>query len=187
MRYLILTLIITGLSLLKTPMVLAQDIAGSSARLQYLSLAYKTNNSSQNLYRLKKTMKQVLNKYNSPLVEEVDNFIYVCVKYKLDCYLLPSIAGLESTFGRFIYPNSFNPFGWGGGYIMFSSWKEGIETVAAGLRKNYIDRGAENLWSIGRIYSESPTWALRVQHFINEFKAEEEKLPLFLDENTVEL
>ncbi len=186
MKQLILSLIITGFLLLLPSFVFAYDVAGDSARLKYLSLAQKTDN-SQNLYPIKRAIKQVLEKYNSPLVEEVDNFVFACVTYQLNCYLLPSIAGLESTFGRFIYPNSYNPFGWGGGYIIFSSWKEAIEEVASGLRNNYINRGADNLWSIGRIYSESPTWASRVQFFINQFTLEEEKILLFLEKNSVKL
>lgn len=187
MKYLTLLLTITGLLFLKTGYVLAEDIAGSSARLSSLSYIQKKDNDFKNLYRYKKAIKQVLTRYNSPLVDEVDNFVNACITYRIDCYLLPSIAGLESTFGRYIFPSSYNPFGWGGGYIMFSSWAEAIDTVASGLRANYFNRGADNLWSIGRIYSESPTWASRVQYFIDQFKLEEEKIPLFLSENEVKL
>lgn len=187
MKYLSLLLIITGYLFIKINIVLAQEIAGNSARLNYLSFVQKNNTDLKNLARAKKAIKKVLARYNSPLIGEVDNFINACITYRFDCYLLPSIAGLESTFGQYIYPSSYNPFGWGGGYIIFSSWKEAIETVALGLRENYFNKGADNLKSIGRIYSESPTWADRVQYFINQFKLEEEELPLFLGENEVKL
>lgn len=181
----IILLTVIFLSLAKTSY--AQSIAGSSARLQSLTYRQYANLSINKIYRIKKAMKYIFEKYHSPLVSEIDTFILACQTYKLDCYLLPSIAGLESTFGRFIYPASYNPFGWGGGYIIFSDWKKGIETAAAGLRENYLNQGASTIWSIGRIYSESPTWATRVQYFINEFNRQEENLPLFLEENSVEL
>ncbi len=187
MKNLILLLIITGLFYFKTPLVLAGSVAENSAQLQYLLKTRELKSSIQNSYGIKKAIKEVLKKYNSPLIGEVDNFVNVCAKYKIDCYLLPAIAGLESTFGHFIYPGSYNPFGWGGGYIIFSSWSEAIEKVGAGLRYNYLNQGVANLWSIGKIYSESPSWAIRVQYFINQFAQEEEKILLFFSKNSVQL
>jgi hypothetical protein len=122
-------------------------------------------------------IKKILNKYNSPLVSISDTFIVNCVKYNLDCYLLPAIAGLESTFGHYIYNNSYNPFGWGGGYIIFKDWKEGIEIVARGLKQNYIDKGANDIYKIGKIYAPpSKTWAYKVDFFMKEFYNEELKI-----------
>lgn len=153
-----------------------EKVSGESAGIS--TGAEITNSVSQtNVLMVKKTViKKVLNRYNSPLAENADDFLRVCAKYNLDCYLLPAIAGLESTFGKFIYPNSFNPFGWGRGYMMFANWGEGIETVGRGLRENYINRGAQNTAQIGRIYSESPTWAIRVDILKKQFYNEEEKL-----------
>lgn len=122
-------------------------------------------------------IKRILYKYNSPLIATVDSFINACINYNLDCYLLPSISGIESMFGQFIYPNSYNPFGWGGGYIIFKDWDEGIETVAKGLKENYIDKGAVNLSQIGKIYAPpSNTWAYKVDFFRKEFYNEELKI-----------
>jgi hypothetical protein len=165
----------------------AADVAGSSAQMQLTAMNIKRADNTAKIYRTKIVMKKVLERYNSPMVSEVDSFINACQKYDLDCYLLPSIAGLESTFGQFIWPNSYNAFGWGGGYIMFDNWDQGIDTVAKGLRENYINRGANNIYEIGHIYSESPTWAVRVDNLMSQFKKEEDKLPLFLSENKVEL
>lgn len=187
MKSLFLFVVITGFFFLRINLVFANEMAEDSARLNQLSALQKNENELKKLYRYKKAIKQVFTKYHSPLVTEVDHFLTACITYKIDCYLLPSIAGTESTFGRYIYPSSHNPFGWGGGYTMFSSWKEAIETVALNLRKNYYNKGADNLWAIGQIYSESPTWSTQVQYFINQFKMEEEKLPLFLNENEVKL
>jgi len=181
MKHLILILVITGLFLFKTTAILAENVSGQSATL--VSRAENTNS----LLNKKLAIKIVLKKYDSPLVDEVDSFIQACEKYDLDCYLLPSIAGLESTFGRYILANSYNPFGWGGGRIVFANWSEGIESVAKGLKENYLNRGALTVNQIGRIYSESPTWAPRVSWFIKQFENEELKLSLLSREFPVKL
>jgi hypothetical protein len=184
----LITIILSFIIFLRTvTFVYADPVAGSSAAIKIDKVINVTQNTfdSNKIYKIKKAMNKVLNKYNSPLVNNIDSFVDACATYKLDCYLLPSIAGLESTFGRFILPQSYNPFGWGGGMIMFKNWDEGIMTVAHGLRNNYLNKGADNLEDIGYIYSESPTWSPRVQSFINEFNNEEKKLELFLSMNPV--
>lgn len=127
------------------------------------------------------TIKNVLEKKNAPLSVEASSFTDTCFKYEIDCYLLPSISGLESSFGRFTASNSYNPFGWGGGYIYFESWRHGIDKVGAGLRKGYYDKGLTNPYLIGPVYAESPTWAVRVSSFIAQFKSEEENTIKQLD------
>jgi len=167
--------------------------AGRSAYISYKKILYTPSNdfllssiNGQFFYK-KYTIKKVLEKYNSPLVDNVDDFIKVCFDHEIDCYFLPAIAGLESTFGNYILPNSFNPFGWGGGYIVFKSWSEGINKVAYGLKNNYLNRGLKNVEEIGSVYSESPNWAERVNFFINEFKKEEENLRLYFEKNELKL
>ncbi len=183
----ILLILITGLFLARANSLLAKDSAGESAKFRNHFKGKEENLTSKNLYLKKWAIRSVLERYKSPLIEEVDNFILACVTYNFDCYLLPSIAGLESSFGLFVYPNSYNPFGWGGGRIIFSSWAEAIDKVAFGLKNNYINQGASNIWSIGIIYSESPTWASRIDWFMSEFKNEENKIKLFLEKNSVKL
>lgn len=168
--------------------VQAVNMAGSSAQLLVESKMSEADRAEFIYQRKKLAIKIILERYNSPMIGEEDTFIQTCRKYSLDCYLLPSIAGLESTFGRFIWPGSFNPFGWGRGYIMFSSWKEGIDKVGKGLRENYIDKnGLTTVDGIGIIYSESPTWAQRVNYFIDLMRKEEEKLSLISANFPVEL
>lgn len=166
--------------LLLTPFlrgVLAYEkLSGESAKITVESNTGKTAGQTNILLIKKTVIKKILNKYNSPLAASTDGFIDACVTYELDCYLLPSIAGLESTFGKFIYPQSYNPFGWARGYMMFSRWEEGIQTVAKGLRERYVNRGAQTTAQIGRIYSESPTWANRVDFLKKQFYNEEEKM-----------
>lgn len=164
----------------------ATFVAGNSAGINYTTFETKEDKTKADLLLKKMVIKKVLEKYDSPLVGDIDAFITTCYKYNLDCYLLPSIAGIESTFGRYIYPGSYNSFGWGGGTIMFNSYADGIETVGKGLRENYINKGAETVEQIGRIYCEGNTWAGKVQFFMSQFIKEEEN-QLILKSNTVSL
>ena len=166
---------------------MAEKLAGNSAELSLSAKIDKKEQDSLNLKRKELAIKSVLSRYNSPMVGSERSFIEACSRYNLDCYLLPSIAGLESTFGRFIWPDSYNPFGWGRGYLMFAGWSESIAAVAKGLRENYVNKGAENVYTIGRIYSESPTWAARISWFMAEFEKEEKKLSLLSTEIPVKL
>ena len=129
----------------------------------------------------KRVITKVLQANNSPLAESVDEFIRTCANYQLDCYLLPSITRLESSYGQFIHPNSNNPFGWGGGYIMFDTWGDAIDAVGKGLRNNYIDKGANDVYDIGKIYAASPTWGVRVERFMKEFERVEAEESLQTD------
>jgi len=156
----------------------SENIAGQSAILSDTNNQTPYQKDLSNLsvydYNLKRNaILKVLNTYNSPLAKSVDSFIETCTRLELDCYLLPAITGLESTFGIYIHPGSYNPFGWGGGYINFESWDEAIEAVGSGLKNNYIARGAVSVEQIGRIYAASPTWAYRIQNFMGEFEKAE--------------
>jgi len=167
--------------------------AGHSASISYKKILYISSNNIElslidNPFFYKKyAIKKVLERYNSPLFDSVDDFIKVCLDYQINCYFLPAIAGLESTFGHYILPNSFNPFGWGGGYIIFKNWADGIEKVGQGLKNNYLNRGLKTIEEIGTIYSENPTWAVRVRFFITQFEKEEENLRLYFEKNEVKL
>lgn len=165
----------------------AEIIAGASAPLVYNSFINTSDIEQLRQNKIKIAIENVLKRYGSPMAEESDAFVKACIKYKIDCYLLPSIAGLESTFGKFIWPNSYNPFGWARGYMMFKTWSEGIDTVAKGLRNGYMNKGALTVEDIGPIYSESPTWAIRVNYFKKQFEKEEEKMSLLSEQILVQL
>jgi len=174
------------LTLIATLFILAPNAyasefqAGASATLV---VKYKNKIANRISYRdvaqdyatKKRVITKVLQTTSSPLSGSVDEFIKACATYQLDCYLLPSITRLESSYGQFIHPNSNNPFGWGGGYIMFDTWGDAIDTVGKGLRTNYIDKGANDVYDIGKIYAASPTWGVRVERFMNDFKRVEEE------------
>jgi len=182
MRKLFLTVLIVGLFFVNVSPANAEKVAGNSALMSYKDMPSE----NKELFIKKLAIRNVLAKYNSQLEGNVDSFVNTCVEYKLDCYLLPSITGVESFFAKYTYPNSNNPFGWGGGLITFDNWEASIKTVGEGLRNNYLNRGANTVDEIGPIYAVSTTWAPKVNHFIAEFRQEEEKIQLFLSKNQVE-
>lgn len=110
--------------------------------------------------------------YNSPLEYHAQDFVDAAKEYNLDWKMLPAIAGVESTFGRFI-PGGYNAYGWGvygTQAIYFKSWKEGIFTVAKGLRENYLNKGLTEAYSINRVYAASPGWGGKVTYFMRDLE-----------------
>lgn len=184
MRKIVLTVLVLTTIFLIPRKIFADQIAGNSATISYNA---SNDNNASDLFKKKLAIKRILSKNNSPLLDSVDDFMNTCIKYDLDCFLLPSITGLESSFGRFTWPESHNPFGWGGGYIMFDTWTQAIDAVGKGLKFNYINKGATTVNLIAPIYAESPTWAERVNLFMTKFESEENNIQLFLTKNIVKL
>lgn len=169
-----------------TAPVRAELVAGNSAKINYTQLSNKEYENRQDLFIKKMAIKNYILKYNAPLADETDAFIKACTQYNLDCYLLPAISGVESSFGLYMRPGTYNPFGWGRGDIPFSSFSDAIMTVGKGLRENYINKGATSVEQIGHIYCEGNTWAGKVSYFMNQLEKEEKNL-LLLSTNTVSL
>ncbi|MDP3973910.1 MAG: hypothetical protein Q8P92_03690 [Candidatus Daviesbacteria bacterium] len=117
---------------------------------------------------------QILNaylaKYNSPMQYHAQDFVDAAKEYNLDWKLLPSIAGVESTFGKHI-PGGYNAYGWGiygSNRLYFKSWRDGMFTVAKGLRENYVNKGLNNPYQMNRVYAASPLWGGKVTYFMND-------------------
>jgi hypothetical protein len=77
----------------------------------------------------------------------------------------------ESNLCRYIPENSHNCWGWGiyGDQVLrFSSYEEAIEKVAAGIKKEYIDKGLVTASMIMKKYTPSSpgTWARGVNTFL---------------------
>lgn len=122
-------------------------------------------------------LQNVFEKYHSPLANSAQDFVLFADKYGVDWKLLPAISGLESTFAQRYVKGSYNAYGWGGGYIYFKSWEDGIATINKTLREKYMDTwGAKTVWEIGPYYAESKTWAPRVNIFLTEIEVENQKL-----------
>ena len=159
---------------------LAQDVYADEVRSSSAKLAPVVNvRKNYALDTKTRAVRNVFEKYNSPLIDQAAIFVKYADEFDVDWRLLPAIAGLESTFGKFLMPGSYNAYGWGGGRIYFESWEDGIRTINKALRENYIDRGATDVWSIGPIYAESPTWSVRVNSFMQEINEEYLRLSIF--------
>jgi hypothetical protein len=115
------------------------------------------------------TLKKFFKKYNSPLTEHSGDFIYWADKYNLDWRLIPSITGVESTFGKRIPKGSFNAYGWNNGNYRFNSWENSIEHVAKTLKDKYYDKGANDIHKIARRYAPpSSSWEWKVKYFMEK-------------------
>jgi len=86
-------------------------------------------------------MRKFLIDYHSPLYPYSEIFVKTADSVNLDWRLVASISGVESAFGRLIPSQSNNAWGWrggpGGAYSVFSSWKDGIDTVTTRLALGY--------------------------------------------------
>ncbi len=118
-------------------------------------------------------LKAYLERQDSPLADYADVFVSEADAAGLDWKLVAAISGVESTFGKFIPPGSYNGWGWGipTGHqngVAFASWPDAIVTISRGLKQNYVDRGAGSIEEIGRIYAASPAWSQHVEWFVDD-------------------
>lgn len=116
-------------------------------------------------------LKAFLRKYNSDLYNHTDKIIEVSDKYRFDYRLLPAIAMQESNLCRVIPDNSYNCWGWGiyGTTVTrFDNYDDAIETVAKGIKKNYIDQGLVTASAIMAKYTPSSkgSWQYGVNTFL---------------------
>lgn len=121
----------------------------------------------------KEVLKEFLAKYNSPMVENVDTFIYVADKYGLDYRLLPAISCMESSCGNKLLPESYNAWGWGiygSNAIYFENFDQGIETVGKGIYEGYVKRGLDTPAKMAPVYTPpmSAHWLNGVSFFLNQ-------------------
>ena len=147
-----------------TPKVFAENSSKSSAVLA------DARNVSLSDNRVK-ILREFLESYNSPIAQNAEEFVRYADFYNLDWRFVAAISGIESTFGHQIPYGSYNAWGWGvygNNVTYFSSWTEGIRIISKGLRENYMNKwGAADIYQVGRIYAASPTWAVRVDSFMN--------------------
>ncbi len=111
----------------------------------------------------------------SPLAPHAKTFIEVADKYGLDYRLLPAISCMESTCGKRIIPESYNPFGWGiyGNTVTrFESFDKAIETVGKGLAENYVSKGFDTPRKIAPIYTppNHVNWLSGVNYFFSKME-----------------
>jgi len=130
-------------------------------------------------------MRHFLESYNSVLAPYTDFILETSEKYGLDWRLLVGISGNESLFGKAIprnpadpYRPCYNAWGWGvhsRGTLCFSSWEEGIEKVAKGLKEKYVDQGLTTIDLIMTKYAPVSVmngypWADNVKFFMERLE-----------------
>lgn len=115
-------------------------------------------------------LKTFLKKQKAPLFSNAEDFINAAYQNNLPPFLLAAISGAESSFGKRIPANSYNPFGWGvyqtkNGWhvIYFASFSEAINTVSLELRKRFKDNLQPE--QIG------PTYAVSYQRWIGNVRS----------------
>jgi len=116
-------------------------------------------------------LKSFFRKHNSSLYDYADKIVEVSDKYQFDYRLLPAIAMQESNLCRVIPDNSHNCWGWGiyGTTVTrFDSYDDAIETVAKGIKRNYIDKGLVTASAIMKKYTppSQGSWAYGVNTFL---------------------
>lgn len=116
-------------------------------------------------------LKSFFRKYNSPLYDSAETIVRVSDQYQFDYRLLPAIAMQESNLCKYIPDDSYNCWGWGiyGSVVTrFSSYDEAIETVARGIKQQYIDKGLLTASAIMEKYTPSSkgSWAHGVNTFL---------------------
>ncbi len=115
-----------------------------------------------------------LARHNSPMQGLGAIFVSVADKYGIDYRLIPAIAFQESTLGKNMPKNSNNAWGWAiytgaNSGARFHNWEFAIETVAKGLKTDYIDRGLTTPEAIMTRYTDSDgSWAFGVNFAMNE-------------------
>ena len=123
-------------------------------------------------------IKNFFQSYDAPLSSQAQTFVKVADKYHLDYRLLPAIAMQESSGGKRLPEESFNPFGYGiyGDNVKkFTSYEEAIDIVGQGLKKNYIDLGLTTPDKIMPKYTppsveKGGPWAIGVNLFMEELR-----------------
>jgi hypothetical protein len=180
--YSLIVFVLLTLFVLTKPQAAFAETAATSAAL-IPTFALENNDDINHIVILR----TYLESRNSPLAPYAKNFVDEAKKNNLDWRLVAAISGLESSFGVHIPADSYN--GWGFGIYgnnvkRFESWDAGIATVSESLRNDYMNKwNAQNVTEIGRIYAASPTWAVRVEGFmdsIDEFAQDQTRTTLVL-------
>lgn len=166
--------------LLLLPLILFTSQNASAAEKAYApSAMLATNTQFVEVDNRAKILRKFLEQYNSPMAAHADTFVHEADKNDIDWKLVAAIAGLESGFGKHMPYNSYNAWGWGvygDNVIRFKNFDDGIAILSKGLRENYINKmGSDDVYVIGKRYASSPTWAQRVEYFMNRIEAFEEK------------
>lgn len=120
-------------------------------------------------------LRQYLVKWVSPLEPYTRELVEASERYNLDFRLLVAIAQQESNLCKKIPGGTYNCWGWGihsKGTLGFDSYPEAMETVAKGIREDYLDKGYTTPDEIMKKYTPSSpgTWAFGVNKFLGQME-----------------
>lgn len=112
---------------------------------------------------------------NSPMTDSAEHVIHEADRLNLDWKLVAAISGVESYFGRHVPKNSYNAWGWAiftgrADGRHFESWNDGVTVVSEGLKEKYVNRGRDTVEKMGPVYAADPSWAWKVNHFMNNIE-----------------
>src|SRR5262249_55038158 len=96
-------------------------------------------------------LRQFLHKGNCPAESSASVFLAEADEHRLDWRLLPSLAFVESTGGKFAHHN--NIFGWANGVSRFATRREAIHSVAKALAEAPAYKGKDlkgKLWAFNQ-------------------------------------
>lgn len=121
------------------------------------------------------TVRQFMERYNSPLEPYANHIVATADKYNLDHRLIPAIAMQESGLCKKNRQESFNCWGfgvYGKKYHHFDNYKQAIEAVTKTLAEKYVGRGLTTPEEIMTKYTPSSngSWANSVNHFMAQMK-----------------
>ena len=143
-----------------------EKASGSSATFADINAQLVVDTRSQ-------VLRKYLEHYNSPLAPFAQTFVAQADANNIDWKLLVAISGVESTFGK--AEPCINAWGYniyGKTTRCFDTYPDAIKTISQDLRYKYMNQwGATDVYSIGRIYAASPTWASRVTYFMDQIDA----------------
>ena len=120
--------------------------------------------------------------YNAPqeMVAAAPDFVAAADEQSIPWTLLPAISCKESGCGRAIPVESYNPFGWGVWTgqktgVVFSSFADAAQGVAAGLRKDYFNQGLDTVAEIESKYTPPSAtthqeWQRDVSYFMDRIE-----------------
>lgn len=112
-----------------------------------------------------------LRKKDSPLVYYAFDIVNAADMNGIDYRLLVAIAGVESLYGRRMVSESFNAYGWRGGYFFFENWRDSIYYISLKLKSRYYQAGLTDPYLIGRVYAPpNPSWGRSVHWIMREIE-----------------
>ncbi|OIO12887.1 hypothetical protein COV53_05300 [Candidatus Gottesmanbacteria bacterium CG11_big_fil_rev_8_21_14_0_20_37_11] len=116
------------------------------------------------IYKLRNFLKRnnsSLSLYSELIVREAD-------ENNIPWTVIPSIAGVESTFCKHIPYQSANCWGWNNGRTRFKGYDNAIVEISYTLGKKYYRKGLNTPEKIAPVYAPpSATWAVKLRHFMN--------------------